>query len=38
MGKVERLENIIKIRLFRIIEPDNYMKFWQVYMHAVIKR
>ncbi|MDG7048442.1 MAG: ISH6 family transposase, partial [Nitrososphaerota archaeon] len=32
------LENILKIRLFRIVEPDNYMKFWQGYIHAMIKR
>ena len=34
----EGLENILKIRLFRIVETDNYMKFWQGYIHAVIKR
>lgn len=32
------LENILKIRLFRIVEPDNYMKFWQSYIHPVVKR
>ncbi|MGC8558104.1 MAG: hypothetical protein ACP5NC_03815 [Nitrososphaeria archaeon] len=32
------LENILKIRLFRIVEPDNYMKFWQSYIHPVVRR
>ena len=31
------LENILKIRLFRIVEPDNYMKFWQGYIHLATR-
>jgi hypothetical protein len=32
------LENILKIRLFRVVEPDNYMKSWQGYIHPVTRR
>ena len=32
------LENILKIRLFRIVEPDNYMKFWQGYIRPAARR
>ncbi|MDG6927323.1 MAG: transposase [Nitrososphaerota archaeon] len=32
------LENILKIRLLRIVEPDNYMNFWQSYIHLLIRR
>ncbi len=32
------LENILKIRLLRMVEPKKYKEFCQCYIHPVVRR